>query len=57
MKLTITMTQPKSRKKPKKVETTLPDSTTLETLRKLWEMEQLLNNLNIDLHVHVGIEH
>ena len=56
MKLTIVIKQPG--RNPRVITTPLTsDTALLETLRKLWEVEQTLNSLpGADLRVHVSVE-
>jgi hypothetical protein len=42
-------------KKIKEIETKLPEPTTLETLRKIWEVETTLNGLSTDLRWHMNV--
>lgn len=56
MKLKIELSQVGSRTK--SIETEISEQTTMVTLKKLWEIEQFLNNLQgANLRVHINVEH
>lgn len=54
MKLIITIMQ--RGKKVKTIESQLAPTTTLETVRKIWEAEVLLNSIPSDLRFHFKVE-
>lgn len=54
--MTVTLTFKKFRARPQTISIEVPDSLSIADLKKLWEFEQFINNLPVNIRLHVGVE-